>query len=223
MLAVIGGGAYGTYHARQLLRARAAGAVAPGHTVAVVDRDRSCLAFRTLKTWDGFEPVVVEWSQFLTEWLETAAGPDDHVIPAPLMPHLLWSWLRDAAGAAECAPPAGWGLPYEVEGPPGVRFLSAAAWTCPATCIEPEACPALHAPRDWDLAEVIAARAEELGWLPAVLTSYHLAFGIASVPVSALQATLGRLRRAAAGTRALVATSSHCHAAIGGLRLDRSG
>lgn len=223
MLLVIGGGRDGTYHARQLLHARAAGAVNRAHAVAVVDRSPDCLAFDQLRGADGFVPVVAEWSGYLDTWLGGEAAYGDHVIPAPWMPHLLWSWLLRAAGASACEPPSGWGLPFEVAGEPGVRFLSAAGWTCPATCVEPAGCPALHAPRDWDLAAIIAERSEALGWIPAVLRSKHLAFGVASVPVGDLLEARRRLAAAPPGARALVATSSHCHAAIGGLRLERSG
>ena len=201
----------GTFHARRLLRA------APGQ-VAVVDRDPGCLAFRTLPV----ERLVGDWSERLGAWLP-GSGPDDQVVPAPWSPHLLWGWLRDATGAEPCTPPTGWGLPFEVAGEPGVRFLSAAAWTCPATCVEPAHCPVLHAPRDWDLASIIEARAAALGWMPAVLRSYHHAQGIAAVPAAAILAARQALAGAPRGARFLVATASHCHAAIGGLRARRSG
>jgi len=220
VLVVIGGGEFGTYHARQLLRARAAGAISD--EVVVVDRDASCRAARELGGQDGFGFAEAEWSAFLARWLDEAR-PDDHVIPAPLAPHLLWSWLRDAVGGVACDPPLAWGLPYEVGGEPGVAYVSAAGWTCPATCVEPAHCPRLHAPRDWDLAEIIEERARELGWHPAVLRCLHLAFGIGSVPVRDIWAARDRLGTAPRGSLALVGTSSHCHAAIAGLRLDRSG
>ncbi len=217
-LAVIGGGEYGTYHARQLLRAVSAGELAA--EVLVVDRDPECRAFRELA--GGVVPVLADWAAFLRVWLPSG-GPDDHVIPAPLSPHLLWEWLAGEVGAAPADPPAGWRLPFEAPGPPGVRFLSAAAWTCPAACVEPAHCPVLHAPRDWDLASLLEAVARERGWEPVVFRCYHLAMGIASVPAPAIREARDRLRAAPSGTRALVATSSHCHAAVGGLRIERSG
>jgi hypothetical protein len=220
VLVVIGGGEFGTYHARQLLRARAAGAVAG--EVVVVDRDPSCRAAGQLAGVDGFALAIEDWSAFLARWL-SEAGPDDHLVPAPLAPHLLWSWLRDAVAGVACDPPLGWGLPYEVRGEPGVTYLSAAGWACPAACIEPAHCPRLHAPRDWDLADIIESRARALGWQPAVLRCLHLAFGIGSVKVRDVLAARDRLVVAPSGARVLVATSSHCHAAVGGLRPGRSG
>lgn len=210
MVVVIGGGEAGTHHARQLVRWGGA------DEVVVVDRDASCSAFRALR---GITPVVADWGEYLRDWLGPggAARVGDHVIPAPFAPHLLWEWLGAAVGARSCPAPGGWGLPFEVEGADGVRFLSAAAWTCPATCVEPAGCPVLHAPKDWDLASVIEERGAALGWVPAVFRCYELAMGVASVPVEALLGARERLRGASVGTRCLVATSSHCHAAIGGL------
>ena len=218
MLAVIGGGFFGAYHARQLLKAIRAGRL-PRRRLLIVDRDPACLAARELGDGDEVEVVVSDWLEFLRAWLPRA-GPDDHVIPAPLAPHLLWQWLAGELDGAPSPPPRGWGLPYEQPGPAGELYLSAAAWTCPATCVEPAHCPALHAPRDWDLADVIEERAVALGFEPAVFRCRHLANGVGSVRVGELQAAAGR-----GGSRAgvLVATSSRCHAAVGALRARRSG
>jgi hypothetical protein len=197
--AVIGGTAAGEYHARQLRRALADG------------------------TLEG-RVLVIEsgWADFLRDWLPTAT-PADHVVPAPVMPHLLWDWLADAAGARRAEPPAGWRLPFEAAGAGGVRFVSAAGWMCPATCVEPGHCPAIHAPRDWDLAEMIERRALELGWEPAVFRCLHLTHGVGTVPAGALRAALERVLRLPPGARVLVATSSRCHAALGGLAIQRTG
>lgn len=198
--AVMGGTEAGDYHARQLRRGIAEG-VLEGEVVVVEDR----------------------WAGFLRDWLRVAA-PADHLVPAPVMPHLLWEWLAAEVGARPTEPPAGWGLPFEAaSGAAGVRFLSAAAWTCPASCIEPGHCPAIHAPRDWDLGEIIASRAVELGWEPVVFQCLHHALGVGTVPVGSILAARDRLLRLPAGTRVLVATSSRCHAATGGLALGLSG
>ena len=218
MLAVIGGGSHGTYHARQLLKAVRSGRLA-GHRVLVVDRDPGCRAASELA---GAGPVaslvVAEWPEFLGAWLP-AAGPEDHLVPAPLAPHLLWEWLAGELGAEPAEVPRGWGLPYERPGAAGELYLSAAAWTCPATCVEPAHCPALHAPRDWDLAELIEARARAWGLEPAVFRCRHLANGVGSIRVGELQAARGRPPGRGG---MLVATSSGCHAAVGLLRPRRS-
>ena len=209
---MIGGGWFGSYHARQLVKAGLG-------RVLVVDRDPDCAAFGALA---GIEPVVSDWGAFLGWWVD-AAGAGDHLIPAPLAPHLLWDWLARSAQLAPCPPPRAWGLPYEVEGADGSLFISAAAWTCPAACVEPAHCPILHAPRDWDLAEIISARAAAEGWEAAVFHLLHLSRGVASVPVSALREARARASGMRPGARLLVATSSRCHAAVGGLRARGSG
>jgi hypothetical protein len=208
-LLVIGGGRFGTYHARQLLRAGQEGAV-----VTVVDRDPSCRAFAELG--DRIEPVVADWLSYLKVWLPRAAA-SDRLVPAPLAPHLAWEWLGWTAGMVEGHSPRGWGLPYEEPGAHGELFLSAAAWTCPATCVEPSHCPALHAPRDWDLADLIEARAHELGYTPAILRCLHFDNGVGTVAASDLQAAAVAASKARA-PGVLVATSSRCHAAVGVLQ-----
>jgi hypothetical protein len=212
VIAVIGGGCFGTYHTRQVLKAVRAGRL-PGEQLLVVDRNPDCAVARTL----GSEPEVAlftdDWLAFLRVWLPEAS-PADHIVPNPLAPHLLWEWLAAELDCVELEAPRDWGLPYEWPGGQGEVFLSAAAWVCPTTCVEPAHCPALHAPRDWDLADLIEARAVELGYVPLVLRCLHLASGVGTIPVAEVLAARDRAR----GTeRALVATSSRCHAAVGAL------
>jgi hypothetical protein len=218
MLAVIGGGSSGTYHARQLLKAIRGGGL-PGHRLLVVDRDRAGRAGRELAGAEEVSLVTADWLDFLRGWLP-AARPDDQLVPAPLAPHLLWQWLAGELDAAPAEPPGGWALPYERRGAAGELYLSAAAWRCPATCVEPAHCPVLHAPRDWDLADAIEERSRALGLEPAVFRCVHLANGVGSIRVGEVLAARERL----AGTAgAVVATSSRCHAAVGALRPRRTG
>jgi hypothetical protein len=161
MLVVVGGGRFGCYHARQLLKAIHSGRL-PGERLAVVDRDAGSAAAAEFAGAAEVELVTADWLAFLRSWL-AGAEPDDQVIPAPLAPHLLWEWLAVELDADRLPPPAGWGLPYEVAGRSEERYLSAAGWACPATCVEPAHCPALHSPRDWDLAAMIEERAVALG------------------------------------------------------------
>ena len=193
---MLGGGWFGTYHARQLLKALRSGRLS-SHRVL----------------------VVADWLEFLRAWL-CDARPEDHLVPAPLAPHLLWRWLAGELGADPAEAPRGWDLPYERPGAGGELYLSAAAWTCPATCVEPAHCPALHAPRDWDLAKLIEARARLWGLEPAVFRCRHLANGVGSIRVGDLLAARGGGQGM---TDVLVATSSGCHAAVGVLSRRRSG
>ena len=189
-LLVLGGDTAAEHHVRQLTRALGPGSI---------------------------RVVSSNWTEAIREWVPRAA-PEDQLVPAPTMPHLLWEWLGTELGATPGPVPRGWRLPFEAPGPAGEVYLSAAAWTCPATCVEPGHCPALHAPRDWDLADLIEERALELGYTPIVFRVSHYAAGVASIPASALQAA-----RHAAGLRLLVATSSRCHAAVGVLLRTLTG
>ena len=131
--------------------------------VVIVDRSPQALA---VTEFDG-DPLVkvvrAEWSDHLMKWLGEADGAD-FLVPAPFQPHLLWTWLASELNAVPTAAPAGWALPYEAEGAGGVPFLSAAGWRCPATCVEPAHCPVLHAPRDWDLGDVLTEGALARGY-----------------------------------------------------------
>jgi hypothetical protein len=202
-LLVIGGDRSGEYHARQLSKAVACGALPADAAIDVVSS---------------------AWLSRLSSWLRSP-GPDDQLVPAPLMPHLLWEWLAAELGLGFAPPPRSWGLPYEyVSG--GAVYISAAAWTCPATCVEPAHCPVLHAPRDWDLAELIEDRALQLGMAAAVFRCLHFAMGVATVPATDLVSARSRLGKLGSEQPVLVATTSRCHAAVGALaagRLEPSG
>jgi hypothetical protein len=145
------------------------------------------------------------------------ASANDHLVPTPWAPHLLCEWLARDLGAEVVEPPRGWRLPYEVATGLTV-YLSAAAWTCPATCIEPAHCPVLHGPRDWDLGDLIEAEARARGYQPVVFRLGQLGGGVSSVrlgDIRGLRAPLGRMAQG----RALVATSSRCHAAVNAIQI----
>ena len=217
VIVVIGGGCYGCYHTRQLLKAMRSGRLM-GRRLLVVDRDPGCAAAREFAGAPEVSVITEEWGTFLRTWLGSAEARSDaaHLVPAPFAPHLLWEWLAEELAARAEEPPRDWDLPFERPGGPGRLFLSAAAWTCPATCVEPAHCPALHAPRDWDLADLIEERAARLGYRPAVFRCLPLASGVGSVRVAEVLAARDRLRGSDAPV--LVATSSRCHAAVGALR-----
>jgi hypothetical protein len=215
VLVVIGGGQVGCYHTRQLLKALRAGRL-PGERLLVVDRNDRCPAF---VEFAGAAEVALErgeWSDFLEGWMPQAST-HDHLVPTPWAPHLLCEWLAKDLGAEIVEPPRGWRLPYEVAVGNTV-YLSAAAWSCPATCVEPAHCPALHAPRDWDLGDLIEAEAQARGYRPAIFRLRHLGGGVAGISlrdVRALRAPLGRIAQG----RGLVATSSRCHAAVNAIQI----
>ncbi len=115
-IVVIGGGCYGSYYLRQLVRAREAGAIT-WLRVVIVDRDPACRVAGTPLP-SGVEIACSPWAEFLeafmgrgatgaASWADAAtegavaaegflsrdAGRRDAIVPSPLMPHLLFDWL----------------------------------------------------------------------------------------------------------------------------------
>ncbi|HYM26964.1 MAG TPA: hypothetical protein VET66_02355 [Steroidobacteraceae bacterium] len=231
-LIIIGGGCYGCYHTRQLLKAQRRGAIA-ADALVVVDRNPAC---RALTEFAG-EPLVrvvrADWASFLYDELgECSPETDDRLVPAPFAPHLLCDWLLAVARKAApertvervaCA--LALGLPFERgDGATGNRFISAAGWVCPATCIETALCPAIRGPRTWELGDLVragAARAPMPYQHVALFTCRHFAFGIGTIPVAEMARARLELTRAlredGSPQRALVGTISSCHGVLGEL------
>ena len=224
-LVVIGGGCYGTYHARQLLKAVRAGKLDAEH-VMVVDRNADCRARRELGHDPLFSHAVSDWHEFLAGYLG-ATHADGYVVPAPFTPHLFYRWLARSlesalgSGTVGVEPVAGaMGLPVEHQLPDGQRAISYAPWLCPVNCVEPEICPHTKGPKDWSLERAV----ERFSTEPAaglsssvVFPSYHLAYGIAAVPVRKLLQARESVLAAACKSpqRVAVATVSHCHGIVG--------
>ena len=227
-LIVIGGGCYGSYHARQLDRARQRGGIAP-HEIVIVDREADCAARAEFDGRPGFRFVTSGWDDYLDDCFE-ALPPDtfDQVVPTPIAPHLMFHWLRRRA-ERRCAaaavrvqalpelPPT----PYAGSGADGSGYLSFATWTCPVTCYEPATCPATRGPKNWEMDDALFAYARRMRGvghafdLVEVFRIRHLAWGIAAFPARLAVAAahrLDRLAQAGGGPRRLlVGTVSACH------------
>jgi len=227
---VIGGGCYGSHHLARLERGRARGAIAADARVLIVDRNPACQVRRELAERPNprVEIVQSDWLAFLQAELDRRPETDE-VVPAPIAPHLaaewlLWSLQRQAGSALVAQTPfvdAFGGLPYEYLSPSGERFFSAAGWVCPPNCRAPKKCPAILAPRTWDLEETVrdfsAARSGQY-LEPAVFRTVYRTTGIETIPVGYYRQTRDRLLAlarsgAAAGKDVIVATLSPCHGA----------
>ncbi len=225
----MGGGDAGATSTRRLLRAVEAGRLRTDEIV-VVDRDPRCAA-ADLAAAVPRAPVVrldvADW----TEWLDRCLGlcrPDDHVVPYHWAPHLFLTWLeREVARAGGTSrretPPLDGRWPFERATRAGDAALSYATWTCPPACIEPALCPHTRGPRDWSLAGDLAAAGVAAAEESIVLASFHLVWGVATVPVRALLEARRRvLAGPGAGPRAwVVSTASHCHGLSALLRVTR--
>jgi len=231
---VIGGGCYGTFYASQLAKAKARGKT-EYRTVIVVDRNPGCQAKRELGEASDRQFAVSDWTSFFDGFMLDAV--DDYVVPSPHMPHLMFEWVlrrareRWPARAVSVVPvPGEIPTPYDRASAGGdqTRYISWADWICPTHCIEPAQCPAIGAPRTWEMAETVTALAENLRAAgrpvngPALFVCKHQVFGVGMFSAEAVRAG-DRLVAAAgdAGAEAevLIGTISSCHGALNLLQL----
>jgi hypothetical protein len=230
-LIVIGGGCYGRLHATRLLAAKDRGRIAFERLV-VVDRSSLHAAREAVGDRPDVTYVTADWDAFLATHLADAASTrDDHLVPAPLAPHLLANWLeralREDLPQRTVAPERvshTFDQPYARHGADGAFYFSFADWVCPVSCTEPATCPAIRAPRTWEQADFLAAfvagRPDVAGL--ATFVCRQLTSAIGTVAVSELHAARAHLRAAAeaspdAPLTFLVATVSACHGALGQL------
>ncbi|HVZ48897.1 MAG TPA: hypothetical protein VG916_08945, partial [Gemmatimonadaceae bacterium] len=98
------------------------------------------------------------------------------------------------------------------------RYVSYATWTCPINCIEPAMCPHTRDVRAWSLHQTLGARAGDVP--TALLRVTHRVYGVGMVDVADVVAgdRLVAARLADAGL-VRVATASHCHGAVGAIRM----
>lgn len=235
-VAIIGGGCYGSFYAGQLEAARRKGALEV-RRILVVDRDPACLSSET----SGREVIVVDWADFLREFLDAPppppGAPDDAVVPSPLMPHLMASWLCATAehrwpgrAISLVSPEEPLGTPYDTIGPDGTRYVSFADWICPTHCIEPMVCPMIRAPRTWEMGEALAEYTEGIATRRptaglALFTTRHHVYGVGmfgAAEIRASRATVFSAGSAHDAVDVVVGTISACHGAVSILRIGRA-
>jgi hypothetical protein len=237
---VIGGGCYGSWYTQQLSRAHANAALVV-QQVTVVDQDPDCRVARRLGEGGyGALPVSVAvspWSNWLAGWLDDVPASErahDAIVPSPLMPHLLLDWLVSRAttrwpSRAVTVEPlrAEPDIPWQRSAPDGRHYVSFAEWMCPVNCIEPARCPATRGPRDWSMPPALstyAAQQRAAGHPlegPIIFHCLHRVWGVGMIDAEDVAAADHRIASAAASssTRFLVGTVSHCHGALGVLRI----
>jgi hypothetical protein len=215
-IVIVGGGCYGSFYLRQLCRARSADALT-WDRVVVVDRNAACTASQNL---GDASLVVSDWSSYFRDHMTDG----DAIVPSPLMPHLMYEWVRDRAKERwpgreittrplPAAPPT----PWERAAPDGVHYVSFATWMCPINCIEPTTCPHTKGPRDWTMPATIREYAATEGLAgPALFHVTHRAYGVGMLNVADVVAADHLVRNAAGHSAAqvLIGTVSHCHGAL---------
>jgi hypothetical protein len=242
---LLGGGCYGHFFARQLLKwaDRRQGPVA---RLQVVDRDPACRVARELDD-PRIELVEADWIDFLVATLaalrqEQAPGRSvtERLVPPCYAPHLLLDTFSRLSGLDRATPAEAAALFANVDTPfrrdldNGSHALSFATWRCPVSCIEPAVCPAIKQPRDWSVGSVVAALAERASahGTPVrschVMSCLHEAFGVGTIPLAEVVTELDRLEQQIDADRrigpdrlgySIVATVSVCHGIAGALRL----
>jgi hypothetical protein len=235
---IIGGGCYGTFYAGQLQRARARDRVTY-RRLLVVDRNPRCQVARELNHDAMLELVTQEWGEFFDTHLAAVSPPGtnepaDAIVPSPLMPHLMYEWLvrrarlRWPARVIETRPvTAAPGTPYDMSAPDGTRYVSFADWICPTHCIEPAVCPAIRAPRTWEMADAMQQLARRLDDVhptrgPVLFVCEHRVYGVGMFDLSAVLAGDALVTSAGndqAPVDVLVGTVSRCHGAVNLLHL----
>lgn len=231
---VIGGGCYGTFYATQLARAKERGK-AEFRTVVVVDRDDRCRARLELPDAPDRMFVTSEWDGFFDRFLapgrpSRAATERDYIVPSPHMPHLMFQWLLRRVRArfpewrfevVDVSAPLV--LPYDRSAADRTRYVSFADWICPTHCIEPAICPAIGAPRTWEMSETVRELAGRLGALgPALFVCQHHVYGVGTFAVDAVlegERIVEQVVRRPAEGLVLVGTVSSCHGALNLLRI----
>jgi len=227
---IFGGGCYGTFYARQLLRAQKAGALAVDD-ILVVDHGERPHAADLLTDSAPLQIVRADWSDFLDAYLDgKIVSEDEHVVPPPFTPHLAFGWLLRTLGRqfpdAHFTPESFNrlpGTPFQDQRGHGTLAVSHADWLCPVNCIEPARCPATRGPRDWDMDPTVrafAASLEKAGQAVGricLFHCHHLAYGVGTYPVQALLDARRDLSTDLADQRQLrfiAGTISRCHGAL---------
>ncbi len=232
---VVGGGCYGSYYVRQLLRAARANGAA-WKALIVVDRDPECRVSRLPadERPPGLRVEIAEWGVYFSRYLAAAADQpadtrDDAIVPSPLMPHLMAEWLlaraRDRWPARHvgveplASAPA---VPWQRGGTDGTLYVSFAEWLCPINCIEPPRCPATKDTRSWSLPPALSRYAEDERAAgrpvegPYVFHCSHRTHGVGMIDVRDVIAADAAIAECGARGPAafLVGTASHCHGAL---------
>jgi hypothetical protein len=234
---ILGGGCYGTFYLRQLLRARDAEALSVSEIV-VVDHNDTSRAASEHEPNDLVRYERSEWDDFFDQHLGTQdASTTDQFVPSPFNPHLGLAWLM--RGIRQEYPEFELdlepfsvlpGTPYQEQRAHGTLVASHADWICPVHCVEPGICPHTRENRFWDMdvtARALGAKLESAGQPVGgvyLFHCHHVSYGVGSYPAfeliharDTIHAELGRVDK----QRFLIGTISRCHGAFHLLAAER--
>ena len=212
---VIGGPEIHAGYVRRLFKAEAAGKITFGRIV-VIDRDPACAVAAMVGERVGL--VVASWNDWLFANLQHGRA-GDHLVPYHWEPHVLLDWLMADLSRHGLSLTRVSDLSEPPARPPVLRetgasdlAMSYAEWLCPPACIEPALCPHTRGPKSWSLATQLAKAPRSY-----VFPCLHLAYGVGTIPVSAIFGVRDRLVEAlsrgelSAATPVWISSASHCH------------
>lgn len=232
---IIGGGCYGSFYTRQLLRGA-------GHIhfekIHVVDHDPKCRVFSEYRdaSLEIKEKLVFhtqDWKEFLKDYLDhlivrfqKGEVLQDQYAPPCLAPHILYELFLEKVKSE--FPKISFsskpfekkvGTPFDTLLPAGTRALSFATWTCPHSCIEPPTCPHTRGPKDWDMKEYLMNyfKNEKLDSLH-YFQCLHYTMGVGTIPIKTIVEEYLKFRevvRVPGMHLSAVATISSCHGLVG--------
>ena len=241
---VIGGGCYGSFYTRQLLRGSAR---LDFQKIHVVDKDPNCQVVRELgKTiFDPDSQVEFhfeDWKGFVGRYLEQqiqnynqGLAVDDQYAPPCIAPHILFELFLERAEKQfphiQFTPknlevPVG--TPVDMSLPSGQRALSFATWICPHSCIEPPTCPHTRGPKSWDMKEHLEAFWAKADMRPDSVHYFqclHYAMGVGTIPIlHIVEEYLKFESMLKKNPKSLfaVATVSSCHGLVGLMESDHA-
>lgn len=228
---VIGGGCYGTYYCRQLLR----GATKLGlEKITVVDHMVDCQVRREIDD-PRIHHITQDWHEFFLPYFQGQveqgrAGTNltDHYVPPCIGPHFIFE-LFEAELKRECPGiqlnhlpvEAAIGTPLDMKLADGNRALSFAEWKCPHSCIEPKLCPVTRGEKWWDMGTYLTDFFNQQK-LPVesyhLLPCKHLAMGVGTIPMQLIIDEFLRFSQVVSQPGrhlAALATISSCHGLMG--------
>lgn len=217
-LIVFGGGCYGSFYTRQLLRAADKNEIANAEII-VVDHNSNPLA-KEFASDARVHIVRQDWDDFLDEYMRGVdVDGSDQFVPPPFTPHLALAWLLRALGNDWRIEPFNHlpVLPFVNHTDEGTLTTSHADWICPTHCIEPDTCPHTKGPRHWDMAEDVKRLGQKVNADQVhIFQCLHLTHGVGTYPVSAVKDAYHSLTSPPPDlpTSAVVATVSRCHGAM---------
>ena len=228
---ILGGGCYGSFYTRQLLR----GAERIGlGKIDVVDINPRCQVMQEFGKHPHIRYHFQDWKEFLLSYFDEQLKSyqrgefiTDHYAPPCLAPHILFELFLDYARRGN--PRLNFknipfelsvGTPLDMSLPAGTRALSFATWTCPHSCIEPPTCPHTRGPKHWDMKEYLTKYFGE-GALKLSIHLFqcrHYAMGVGTIPMKEIIEEYLQFQRVTSvpGTQlSALATISSCHGLVG--------